>query len=150
MAVATSLLPLLIRFLGDSHDETSSSVMSFTTAILQIYKKEKKRAGGDGSSAMTSERKMFLKELVKVTVAKMEYKADVDWSIAIEGEEDEDDLQFAEMRKVCMLFEVERVDCLLVARFAEPSSYRRRHCFHRYTTLLGCHQIDSDWNFEPL
>lgn len=52
---------------------------------------------------MTSERKMFLKELVKVTVAKMECKADADWSIAIEGEEDEDDLQFAEMRKVCML-----------------------------------------------
>lgn len=99
-AVTTTLLPLLVRLLADTNDETSSSVIPFANAVLSAYKKDKKRALGDGSSAMTPERSAFLAELLKVTVQKMEYKEDADWSMSIEGEEDEEMLQFIEMRRV--------------------------------------------------
>lgn len=98
--MATSLLPLLLRLLSDTHDETASATFGFATAMLSVYKKEKKRAGPNAAALITPERRLFLTELLKATVQKMEYKADADWSLSLEGEEDEEALVFGEMRKV--------------------------------------------------
>lgn len=98
--MATSLLPLLLRFLSDSHDETAIAVFGYANAILSVYKKEKKRAGPNAAATLTAEKRAFLVELLKATVAKMEYKSDVEWELSLEGEEDEEMLLFAEMRKV--------------------------------------------------
>ena len=93
--MANSLLPLLLQFLSDSHDLLHTMAISpFATAILGLYKKEKKRA-----VPVTAEKKEFLTRLLDIVVAKMEYAQDVDWSLGIEGEEDDDELTFAEMRK---------------------------------------------------
>lgn len=94
--MATSLLPLLLQFLADSHDLLHTIAISpFATAILGLYKKDKKRA-----VPVTVEKKQFLTRLLDIVVSKMEYAADVDWSLGAEGEEDDDELTFAEMRKV--------------------------------------------------
>ncbi|BGP35706.1 pre-tRNA nuclear export protein [Rhodotorula toruloides] len=100
--MATSLLPLLLRFLVDPRDDTSIAVNAFATAILSVYKKEKKRAGagaGLPDPTMTDSKRAFLTELLKGTVEKMSYKEDHDWELPLEGEEDEQDLLFAEMRR---------------------------------------------------
>lgn len=144
MAMATSLLPLLLRFLADAHDDTSSAVFGFATAMLSVYKKEKKRGGADTSASMTPEKRAFLIELLNVTVQKMEYKADAEWTMSIEGEEDDEALQFAEMRKVRRL-----VLLLLCAQAlthslscTEPSRHRRCDCLDRPGTLRRRGTID--------
>lgn len=100
----TSLMPLLLQFLSDRHDDTASAVFGFANAILTYYKKEKKRAAGASMGAKTPlapERRQFLTELLKTAVAKMEYTiGDDEWSLSVEGEEDEDEQKFAELRKV--------------------------------------------------
>ncbi|GAA5859251.1 hypothetical protein JCM8547_008938 [Rhodosporidiobolus lusitaniae] len=98
----TSLLPLLLRFISDPSDSTSLSTVPFLTTLLSIYKKEKKRAGAGANMddpTMTETKKAFLTELLKASVRKMEYKEEVEWELALEGEEDEEMLAFAEMRK---------------------------------------------------
>lgn len=100
--MATALLPLLLRFLVDVRDETSSSVYPFATAILSVYKKEKKRAGAGNNMpdpTMTDAKRAFLSELLKGTVSKMSYAEDAEWDLALEGEEDEDQRAFDEMRR---------------------------------------------------
>lgn len=101
--MVTALLPLLLRLLSDSHDETACAVFPFAQAVLGVYKKEKKRAGPQASALMTVERRLFLTELLKATVQKMEYAQDAEWTMGLEGEEDDEALQFAEMRKVSQL-----------------------------------------------
>ena len=100
--MATSLLPLLLRFLVDPRDETSISVHPFATSILSVYKKEKKRAGAGNNMpdpTMTDSKRAFLSELLKGTVSKMAYADEAEWDLALEGEEDEDQRAFDEMRK---------------------------------------------------
>ncbi|GAA5895540.1 hypothetical protein JCM8208_005261 [Rhodotorula glutinis] len=100
--MATSLLPLLLRFLVDPRDDISIAVYPFATAILSVYKKEKKRAGagaGMPDPTMTDSKRAFLSELLAGTVGKMAYPADGEWELALEGDEDEDQVLFAEMRK---------------------------------------------------
>ncbi|GJN94034.1 hypothetical protein Rhopal_007097-T1 [Rhodotorula paludigena] len=100
--MATALLPLLLRFLVDPRDDISIAVYPFATAILSVYKKEKRRAGagaGMPDPTMTDAKRAFLTELLQGTVGKMAYGADVEWELALEGDEDEDMLAFAEMRK---------------------------------------------------
>lgn len=93
--MATSLLPLLLQYLADSHDLLHTIAISpFATSILGLYKKEKKRL-----LAMTPEKQQFLTRLLDIVVSKMEYAADVEWALSAEGEEDDDELTFAEMRK---------------------------------------------------
>jgi hypothetical protein len=100
MATATTLFPILLRFLGDSNEETSLSVVPFINHILLSYKKDKKRSATDPSAALGETSKTFLSELLRVALGKMEYGAEVEWSMDEEGEEDEEALQFAERRKV--------------------------------------------------
>ncbi|GAA5960825.1 hypothetical protein JCM21900_002296 [Sporobolomyces salmonicolor] len=98
----TPLLPLLLRFLSDPRDDTSLSLSPFATALLSLYKKEKRRAGAGNNMpdpTMTPEKHAFLTALLKATVDKMRYKEDVEWEVSLEGEEDEEMLLFAEMRK---------------------------------------------------
>lgn len=100
--MATSLLPLLLRFLVDPRDDISIAVYPFATAILSVYKKEKKRAGagaGMPDPTMTDSKRAFLSELLAGTVGKMAYPDDAEWELALEGDEDEEQLLFAEMRK---------------------------------------------------
>lgn len=99
-AMVTALLPLLLRLLSDPHNETSCAVFPFAQAVLGVYKKEKKRAGPQAAELLTPERRLFLTELLKAAVQKMEYSSDAEWTVGLEGEEDEEALQFAEMRKV--------------------------------------------------
>ena len=91
---------MLLRFLADAHDDTASSVFPFANAMLSYYKKEKKRAAPTQVSVMTAEKQAFLTELLKVTLTKMQYKAEAEWEMPVEGEEDEDVLLFAELRKI--------------------------------------------------
>lgn len=93
--MATSLLPLLLHFLADVNDEAASAVFPFTLAILTVYKKEKKRA-----LPMTPAKRLFLTELLRVSFQRMEYGPDAEWALSAEGEEDDAELAFAEMRKV--------------------------------------------------
>ncbi|GAA6052810.1 hypothetical protein JCM3770_006263 [Rhodotorula araucariae] len=98
----TSLLPLLLRFLVDAHDDISLAVYPFATGVLSVYKKEKKRAGagaGLADPSMTDAKRAFLGELLAGTVAKMAYAPDAEWELALEGDEDDEALRFAEMRK---------------------------------------------------
>ncbi|KAK4053974.1 pre-tRNA nuclear export protein [Microbotryomycetes sp. JL221] len=95
----SALLPLLLRFISDVHDPTALAVFPFATTILTMYKKEKKRAGPNGAQTITAEKRSFLTELLKATVDKMGYKDDDEWTLSVEGDEDEDAAQFAELRK---------------------------------------------------
>lgn len=74
----------------------------FAGAILSVYKKEKKRALGAQAegAGMTTEKRAFLIELLRVALGKMEYGKDVEWEMSVEGDEDEDQVAFAELRKV--------------------------------------------------
>lgn len=99
----TSLLPLLLRFISDPSDVISLSSAPFCVSLLSLYKKEKKRAGAGNNMddpTMTDTKRAFLTELLKASVGKMEYKEGVEWEMGLEGEEDEEQVAFAEMRKV--------------------------------------------------
>ncbi|KAK4048624.1 pre-tRNA nuclear export protein [Microbotryomycetes sp. JL201] len=98
-SMITALLPLLLQFVSDGHDATALAVFPFTTQVLTIYKKEKKRAGPNAAATMTPEKRTFLTELLKATVEKMSYKDDDEWTLSVEGDEDEEEAQFAELRK---------------------------------------------------
>ncbi|BGP43722.1 pre-tRNA nuclear export protein [Rhodotorula kratochvilovae] len=101
-AMMTSLLPLLLRFLVDAHDDISLAVYPFATAVLSVYKKEKRRAGagaGLPDPSMTEPKRAFLSELLAGTVGKMAYGPEAEWELALEGDEDDEALRFAEMRK---------------------------------------------------
>ncbi|KAM0787298.1 hypothetical protein ACM66B_007074 [Microbotryomycetes sp. NB124-2] len=95
----TALLPLLLQFVSDSNDATALAVFPFANQVLAMYKKEKKRAGPNAAATMTAEKRTFLTELLKATVDKMAYKDDDEWTLSVEGDEDEDEAQFAELRK---------------------------------------------------
>ncbi|KAM0750236.1 Exportin-T [Meredithblackwellia eburnea MCA 4105] len=93
--MATALLPFVLQFLSDSSALLHTIAISpFCTSILTLYKKEKKRG-----VAMTEEKKAFLTGLLDVVVRKMEYAPETEWSLSPEGEEDDDERVFAEMRK---------------------------------------------------
>ncbi|BGP20360.1 hypothetical protein JCM10213_002332 [Rhodosporidiobolus nylandii] len=97
-----SLLPLLLRFLSDKSDSISLSLSPFATTLLSLYKKEKRRAGAGANMddpTMTEQKKLFLQELLKAAVGKMEFKVGFEWEMALEGEEDEEMREFEEMRK---------------------------------------------------
>ena len=101
----TSLFPLLLQFLSDINDETASAVFPFANAILSMYKKDKKRAGSSANgnvpnTALTVEKRGFLSELLRVVLQRMQYGVDAEWSMSAEGDEDDDELAFATMRKV--------------------------------------------------
>lgn len=49
---------------------------------------------------MTPEKRAFLEELLKTAVSKMAYGDDVEWEMTIDGEEDDEQLLFEELRKV--------------------------------------------------
>ncbi|KAK4699304.1 exportin-T, partial [Phenoliferia sp. Uapishka_3] len=93
--MSTALLPLLLQFLNDSHNLLHIlAVFPYATSVLGLYKKEKKRG-----IVMTEEKKEFLTRLLNIVVSKMEYAEDVEWSLSADGEEDDDELNFSEMRK---------------------------------------------------
>lgn len=102
MNLVNSLLPLLLRFLSDENDAICSTVFPFISSMLSVYKKEKKRALGLRAvgAGMTVEKRAFLIQLLQVSLGKMEYSASVEWEMSVEGEEDEDQVAFAELRKV--------------------------------------------------
>ena len=49
---------------------------------------------------MTPEKRAFLTQLLQVTIQRMEYGKDVEWEMNVEGEEDEEQLKFVELRHV--------------------------------------------------
>ncbi|GAA5992257.1 hypothetical protein JCM5350_006326 [Sporobolomyces pararoseus] len=98
----TPLLPLLILFLSDSHTATSLTLHPFASQLLSLYKKQKRIAGAGQVMAdptMTPEKRAFLEELLKTAVSKMAYGDDVEWEMTIDGEEDDEQLLFEELRK---------------------------------------------------
>ncbi|GAA5891828.1 hypothetical protein JCM6882_007375 [Rhodosporidiobolus microsporus] len=101
----TPLLPLTLRFLADPSPHStliSLAPVPFLTTLLSIYKKEKKRAGagaGMDDPTMSETKRAFLTELLKVGIEKMRYGEEVEWEMSLEGEEEEEQVAFAEMRK---------------------------------------------------
>jgi exportin-T len=93
---AQTFLPLVLRFLADEYDDTASAVFPYTTSILSLYKKEKKRVM-HAPNAFSDEQKKFLSQLLNVVLAKMKYSSESEWS---GSDDDEDSAAFATMRKV--------------------------------------------------
>nr|CAG8525315.1 11239_t:CDS:10 [Entrophospora candida] len=91
------LLEFLLKFLADEHDDTSSAVFPFVTALQSLLKKQKKKAG-----ELTGEQREFLASLLKVVIIKMKY----DESTECNGsdEEAEEEGEFLEMRKYLKQF----------------------------------------------
>ncbi|SCV74530.1 BQ2448_7559 [Microbotryum intermedium] len=96
VASTSSLFPLLLRLLTDSNDQVAIAVMPFTHTLLSLYKKDKKRSQG---APLDPERRVFLTALLKAAIVKMQYKPDAEWTLSKEGEEDDDELAFLDMRK---------------------------------------------------
>ncbi|KAH8916215.1 hypothetical protein BT69DRAFT_1314090 [Atractiella rhizophila] len=91
------LLPLLLTFLGDVHDDTSAAVIPFALGVIGYYKKEKKanqqaRVRDEGAKA-------FLTQLLSEVMKKMEHGVDADWSLDSGDDVDEDHAKFLELRK---------------------------------------------------
>lgn len=98
-SAALAQRPLALRFLADEYDDTSSTVITFVQAILNIYKKEKKR---DAAGHFTAEKAEFLSSLLSTTIQKMRYSSEEEWGGDDDDEdgEDEEVIAFAEMRRV--------------------------------------------------
>lgn len=79
---------LALRFLADEYDDTSSTVIPFFSAILVIYKKEKKRAA---QTHLTPEKAEFLNKLLEVTIRKMRYSNEEEWGGEDDASEDGQD-----------------------------------------------------------
>ncbi|GAA5993378.1 hypothetical protein JCM11641_008430, partial [Rhodosporidiobolus odoratus] len=99
----TPLLPLLLRFLSLPSPQTLLTTLTpFTSSLLTLYKKEKRRAGAGAQMpdpSMTTEKRSFLGDLLRVCCGKMEFGREVEWEMPEEGEEEEEWRQWEEMRK---------------------------------------------------
>lgn len=105
LAYADELLPLTLKFLDDASSVTVAATAPFPTAIMSLYKKDKKAANLSQSTTsegfLAAEKRAYLSELLQLVVRKMEWPADADWALAStedEGSEDENTL-FYEMRR---------------------------------------------------
>ena len=136
------MLPLLLRFLADDGDEIASAVFPFALAILGVYKKERKRALGakDPTEGMTPEKRAFLTQLLRVTLQKMEFGKDVEWEMNVEGEEDEEQLKFVELRHV-RSFRPARCTYADTST-TESENDCRRSCFDRYFSPRRSRSVD--------
>ncbi|KAI5478878.1 Exportin-T [Pseudohyphozyma bogoriensis] len=96
LAALTPLLPLLLTSFASSTANQLTTLTPFTSSVLGLYKKDKKRG-----EAISVEKRAFLAELLKVVVSRMGYGVgeEVEWSLSVEGEEDDEEVVFGEMRK---------------------------------------------------
>lgn len=92
-ALLMSLQDLLLAFLSDEYDDTASAVVPMAGSMLSMFKKEKKK---DNAGHMTEEKTNFLNMLFQVVIRKMQYATEEEWG---GDEDDEEAVQFAEMRK---------------------------------------------------
>ncbi|SGY86016.1 BQ5605_C009g05795 [Microbotryum silenes-dioicae] len=92
----SSIFPLLLRLLTDQNDQVAMAIMPFTHTLLSRYKKDKKRSQ---NVPLDAERSAFLTALLKAAIVKMQYKPDDEWMLSKDGEEDDEELAFLDLRK---------------------------------------------------
>ncbi|KAF8526317.1 ARM repeat-containing protein [Hysterangium stoloniferum] len=105
------VLPLMLRFMADEYDDTSSTVFPLLTSLLTAYKRLKK-SNPDGF--MSSEKLTFLQQVLDTTLSKMKWDEDAD-----PDDMDEDDLTaFDLLRKDLRVFldSIQTLDNDLVTR----------------------------------
>ncbi|KAN0062212.1 pre-tRNA nuclear export protein [Thecaphora frezii] len=100
-ALLNGTLPVVLCFLSDEYDDASEQMLSGIGAILNLYKKAKRRG-----AALPPVRGEFLSNLINVVLQKMRFDDEAEWCGASFGaaddddeEEDEDDAKFMELRK---------------------------------------------------
>ncbi|EPQ26132.1 uncharacterized protein PFL1_06340 [Pseudozyma flocculosa PF-1] len=100
-ALLNGALPVVLCFLSDEFDDPSEQVLSGINAVLNNYKKAKRRG-----AALAPVRGEFLSNLIRVVLQKMQFDEEAEWNGASFGaaddddeEEDEVDIKFIELRK---------------------------------------------------
>ncbi|QRV89824.1 exportin-T protein [Ceratobasidium sp. AG-Ba] len=69
------LLPIMLRFLADEYDETSSSVFPMLSQIFVVYKRAKKNSP---QTHLTSAKRAFLVQTLEILLQKMRWDPDSD------------------------------------------------------------------------
>lgn len=94
-------LPVMLRFLEDTHDEVSLCVAPLLTDIMRMYKKNKK--ANESQFRLPPDKAQFFATLLETQVKKLQWPEGVAWTLSGEDEEDETDQEeleaFLDMRK---------------------------------------------------
>ncbi|KAJ7593086.1 armadillo-type protein [Mycena floridula] len=85
------LLPVMLRFMSDEYDDTSSTIFALLQTILSGYKRSRKVS----SEPIDASKRSFLTSLLQVILTKMKWEEDAD----PEDQDEDDNADFDKLRK---------------------------------------------------
>ncbi|KAF8632204.1 hypothetical protein AX15_001968 [Amanita polypyramis BW_CC] len=91
MVYLEQVLPVMLRFLADEYDDTSSTVFPFLQGILASYKRSRKISSGP----LDESKRSFLAQLLQVLLEKLKWDEEAD----VEDADEEDNAEFERLRK---------------------------------------------------
>ncbi|GJJ08694.1 hypothetical protein Clacol_002913 [Clathrus columnatus] len=91
------ILPVMLRFMSDEYDDTSSTVFPLLTNLFTAYKRIKKN---NSDELISTEKRTFLKQVLDVVLEKMKWDSDDD----PEDMDEDDSAAFDLLRKDLRIF----------------------------------------------
>lgn len=130
----TQLLPILLRFLADPYDDTSSTVFLSLQVILSAYKRSRKIS----AVPLDQEKRTFLSSLLEILIIKMKWDIEAD----LDDVDEDDNAEFEKMRKELRVF----IDSILVIDQNLVTESIRRLALK----TLSTYQSGMEWNEAEL